>query len=191
MTCRDTDDCTVIRCLPLIPAPAHEFRTLLHVFKQAQNINTHIVGNNKKIIITLDMDIYMRAMKLQSSDKDIQSKYIFRIGEFLTVLCALRAIGSSIENSSINEALIQSDLFGPATARQIIEGKHLKRAINAHVITQQSLFQLYTYSFLKENCSLAAQLERFRRCHWYYSKSICFSQILPNHARISTFVIRS
>ena len=80
--------------LPLIAAPAHEWSTLLTILKHTQHISAEVVGHNKKTIITLDMDLCMRAVKLQS---------LF-VGEFHAVLCVLRAIGSSIEASGIDDA---------------------------------------------------------------------------------------
>ena len=62
---------------------------------------------------------------------------MFWLGEFHTVRCSLRAIGSFIENSGIDDACVQSDIYSPATCRQILEGKHIKRALDAHVTTMQ------------------------------------------------------
>jgi len=140
-----TDDkrpITTIQTLPLIPAPAHEWSTLLTVLKQAQHISSEIVGPNKKTIITLDMDLYMRAVKLQSLKPKLTKNCILRVGEFHTVLCALRAIGSSIEASGIDDAWIEADIYGSQTTRQILEGRHMKRAVTAHIITLQALYDL-------------------------------------------------
>ena len=128
--------------LPLVAAPANEWQTLVTVIMQAQHITTQVVGPDQKTLITLDMDLYARAVKLQNLKPDEFKSDVFRIGEFHTMLCALRALGSMIENSGIDDAWIQSDLYGPTTARQILEGKHMKRAIDAHMITLQVLFNL-------------------------------------------------
>ena len=52
---------TRIATPPLIAAPAHEFSTLLSVLKQAQKINTLIVGAEHKTIVSLDMGLYKPA----------------------------------------------------------------------------------------------------------------------------------
>jgi hypothetical protein len=133
---------TQIQTLPLIPAPAHEWSTLLTVLKHAQHISSEVVGPRQKTIITLDMDLYMRAVKLQSLKPEMTKNCILRVGEFHTVLCALRAIGSSIEASGIDDAWIEADIYGPTTTRQILEGRHMKRAVTAHIITLQALNDL-------------------------------------------------
>jgi len=42
----------------LMAAPAHEYQTLLTVIKQTEEINTVVVGPNRKVVITLDMALY-------------------------------------------------------------------------------------------------------------------------------------
>lgn len=59
-------------------------------------------------------------------------------------------IGAYIENSGIDMTWIESDLYGPCTVKQILEGNHVKRAETAHLVTLQSLFVLYQEAFLKE-----------------------------------------
>lgn len=51
-----------VGALPLVPAPAHEWSTLLTVLKQAQHVSAIVVGPNRKIVITLDMQLYEKAM---------------------------------------------------------------------------------------------------------------------------------
>ena len=64
--------------LPLIAAPAHEWNNLFNVPKQAQNINTSVVGLNRKIVITLYLGLYQPARQLQMArheSRDITSRY--------------------------------------------------------------------------------------------------------------------
>eukprot|EP00112_Aurelia_sp_Birch-Aquarium-sp1_P000637 Seg10594.1 transcript_id=Seg10594.1/GoldUCD/mRNA.D3Y31 product="hypothetical protein" protein_id=Seg10594.1/GoldUCD/D3Y31 len=88
------------------------------------------------------MDLYARALKLQTLMPEFKNSLVLRIGEFHTVLCALRALGGIIENSGIDNSWEESNLYSPATVRQILEGKHLKRALNAHAMTAEVLFDL-------------------------------------------------
>ena len=57
---------------------------------------------------------------------DLYANFIFHVGEFHTVLCALHALGSYIENCGIDDPWVQCDLYATATTRQILEGKHMK-----------------------------------------------------------------
>lgn len=52
-------------------------------------------------------------------------------------MAQLQTIGSYIENSGLDMCWVESDLYGPSTVKQILEGKHVLRAQTAHLITLQ------------------------------------------------------
>ena len=114
---------------PLIAAPAHEWITLLTVLKQVQAINVKVVGANRN---------------------DDLNHIILRPGELHIVMAQLRSIGAFIENSGIDMAWVESELYGPSTVKQIIDGKHVKRGETAHLVTLQALFILYQEAFLQQ-----------------------------------------
>ena len=62
---------------PLIPAPAHEWSTLLTVLKQTQCINTVQVGLNRNTVITLHMDLYKPAKEQEMYRADIKDNSLF------------------------------------------------------------------------------------------------------------------
>ena len=66
------------------------------------------------------------------------------------MMAQLKTIGAFIENSGIDMAWVESDIYGPSTVKQILEGNHVKRAEAAHPVTLQSLFNLYQETFLSE-----------------------------------------
>ena len=72
------------------------------------------------------------------------------------VFAHLRAIGRFIDNSGIDEAWIQADVFGPVVVKQILTCSHMKRAIMAHEITVTVLYKLYFEALRKEQPSLFA-----------------------------------
>ena len=71
---------TRYEALPLIASPAHEYRTLLTVLKQAQGINIKLMGPNRKTIITFDLGLYKPVKELQMSRSDLDD-IIVRAGE--------------------------------------------------------------------------------------------------------------
>jgi hypothetical protein len=46
---------------------------------------------------------------------------------------------------------IEAGLYGPATVRQILEGRHVKRGIAAHLTTLRALFSLYVETFFSDS----------------------------------------
>lgn len=154
---------TEVCALPLIPSPAHEWQTLLTVLKQTQQINCTVMGPDKKTVITLDMALYERAKQLEMTRDDCKGQWVLRLGEMHTVMAALRAAGNIIEDSGFDDAWIEADIYGPTTTRQILEAKHMKRALQAHITTVQALYDLYVEEFfrehphLKDPCFVSAQ----------------------------------
>ena len=143
---------------PLIAAPAHEWQTLLlTVLMQAQGINTKVMGPDRKTVISLDMGLYKPEKQLQMSRKDMDHM-ILRPGELHIVMAELYCIGAYIENSGIDFCWTEADLYGPTTVKQIIEGKHVKRGVEAHMITLQALFTLYQEAFFQEHPDLLGRL---------------------------------
>lgn len=147
---------------PLIAAPAHEWQTLLTVLMQAQDIKTKVIGLERKTVISLDLGLYQPAKKLQCTRQDLQH-LILRPGELHIVMAQLRAIGAFIENSGLDMCWIESDLYGPATVKQILEGKHVKRGETAHIITLQALFMLYKEAVFKEDPTHCQSLEQLAK----------------------------
>lgn len=147
---------------PLIAAPAHEWQTLLTVLMQVENIKTKVVGPTKKTVISLDMALYQPAKKLQMTRQDL-SHIILRPGELHIVIAQLRTIGAFIEDSGLDMCWIESELYGPTTVKQIIEGKHVKRGVTAHITTLQALFELYQDAFLQQDPTLYRCLEQLAK----------------------------
>ena len=75
-------------------------------------------------------------------------------------MAQLRAIGSYIDNSSIDLCWIEAGLYGSATVKQIIDGNHVRRGERAHVITLQALFTLYQEAFSQQHPKLRQSLEK-------------------------------
>ena len=87
---------------------------------QAQAINVRVVGQQRKIVISLDMALYMPAKKLQMARHDLNN-IILRPGELHIIMAQLKTIGAYIENSGIDMAWIEADLYGPSTVSHILD----------------------------------------------------------------------
>ena len=128
---------------PLIAARSHEFSTLRTIFRRAERIKTLVVGMDQKTVITLDMRLCKPAKHLEYSLGCCQADWISRPGELHTVIAQLRTIGSYIEASGWDDIWRESDTYRPATVKQFLEGKNMKRGLEAQVTTLQALFSLY------------------------------------------------
>jgi hypothetical protein len=86
------------------------------------------------------------ANKLQMVCNDLDH-IVLRPEELHVLMAQLRTLGSFVANSGIDLCWIESDLYGPATVTQIIDGNHVKRGLRAHMVTLQVLFTLYQKAF--------------------------------------------
>ena len=73
-------------------------------------------------------------------------------------MAQLRTIGAYVENSRLDFSWTEADLYGPATVKQILEGRHMRRAIEAHVGTTQTLYLLYQEAFFENHPELVSGL---------------------------------
>lgn len=65
-------------------------------------------------------------------------------------MVALRTIGTAISNCGLDDAWVESGIYGPVTTGQILDSKHMKRAVEAHMVTLQAMFQLYLEANINE-----------------------------------------
>ena len=151
-----TQHVTRVGTPPLIAAPAHEWSTLLIVLMQAQDIKTKVVGHERKTVISLDLGLYKPAKQLQMARRDLDH-LILRPGELHIVMAQLRCIGAYIDSSGVDMCWTEAEVYGPATVKQIIEGKHVKRGETAHAVTLQVLFNLYQEAFFAHDESQSYQ----------------------------------
>ena len=115
---------------PLLRRPPTDKCALYTALCLAQGISAFAVGPNQKAVITLDLDLYERAIKLQSSSGN--NYWILRVGELHACLASFHAAGKYLEGSGLETISIKAGLYSPSTIRQIFTGKWFKRGIEYH-----------------------------------------------------------
>jgi len=96
----------------------------------------HSMEPNKKTVVTLDMALYERAKQLEMTRNDYKGKWVLRLREMQIVM---RTAGNATEDSGLEDAWNEADIYGPVATRQILEVNHTKRALEAHMTTVQAL----------------------------------------------------
>ena len=91
----------------------------------------------RKTIITLDLQLYAKALHLQGRN-EITNNFVFRPGELHIVLAFQHANVKYIENSGLDQYFIDCDIYEPVTVNQILNGKHMKRGMEAHMVLYQA-----------------------------------------------------
>ena len=90
-------------------------------------------------------------LKLEYLDPKYKNKWVLCPGAFHTVLCTLRCLGRTFEGSGLDQAWQEADLYSSITVTQIINGNHHNRAVEAHQVTLQTLFDLWIEAFLEDH----------------------------------------
>ena len=103
---------TEVGASPLLPEVAHEWSTLLTMMKQADQLKEYIT------VITYGMALYAKAVQLVDARPDLKGKVLPGLGELHVVMCAPIALGSSVENSGIDDPWVKADIvYSSATTR--------------------------------------------------------------------------
>jgi len=154
---------TQVGALPLLPEAAHEWSTLMTVLQQCCRMKELAVGKDHPTVVSCDLALYEKVVQLLDANPDLKGKIFPRLGELHVVMAALRGLGTSIENSGIDDAWTESDVYGSATTRQILKCTHYKRCLQAHIYSYVALYEMAVELFfqdnphLKEICLLATE----------------------------------
>ena len=103
------------------------------------------------------MELYKPAKQMHMAREDM-NHIVLCPGELHIVMAELRCIGAYIKNSGLDFCWTEADLYGPVTVKQILEGKHVNRGLEAHLVTLQSLFYMYQAEFFKDRPEMLREL---------------------------------
>ena len=76
-------------------------------------------------------------------NEEITKNFIFRLGKLHITFAFLKVIGKYVQGSCIAQVLIEAGIYGMTTLGHILEGKHLKRAMEVHMVIYLSLCKIY------------------------------------------------
>ena len=142
-------DPTTCQGLPLYPSSPTDWSSLYTSLKIVQGISIAVTGS-KRTIVTLDLQLYSKCIQLRE-DKEILDNYIFRLGELHIVFAMLKVLGKFIENSGIDRLFTESGIYGETTIKQILQGKHMKRGVEAHAVMHLALTRILYMEWFAEN----------------------------------------
>jgi hypothetical protein len=121
--------------------------------KQADQFKKLAIGEDHITLITFGMALY-KVIQLVDARPDLKGKAMPRLGELRIVMCALRALESSIEDSGIDDTWTEGDVHGSATTRHFLKCTHYERPLRAHIYSYMALYELAMEQFFKDNPDL-------------------------------------
>ena len=141
---------TNVFTVPLIPGPVSDFSALYTSLKCAEGVSSWACGDSSMTIISLDLDLFEMMYLIVRLSDVLRRKYILCLGELHVVFAHLRAIGSYICESGIDSAWINANWFdSECVVRQVLECKHMKRALEAHEATLVAICILFLEHSIK------------------------------------------
>ncbi|XP_063215639.1 uncharacterized protein LOC134527168 isoform X5 [Bacillus rossius redtenbacheri] len=133
-----------VSLLPVIPEPPTNSSVQLTVMRLLEKLNIYVNKTTNKVVVTADMAIYKPLKQFEMAKEDCKGKWILKPGELHIIIAQLRTIGG------IPELWVECDLYSSVTMKQILEGRHVRRAIEAHLTTATTLNILLLEEFDKE-----------------------------------------
>ena len=133
---------------PLYTSPT-DWSTLYGALKICQGITTQVTPG-RKTIISLDMQLYIKAVQLQSKG-DVNDGMVFRMGELHAVFVTCRVVGKQISESGFDHMFIRCGIYGPTTMGQIIDGKHMQRCLTAYMILYLALHEVMLNNIFEDD----------------------------------------
>ena len=125
---------------PLFRTSPTDYTTLYTVLNLTQGISAFVVGPGRRTVITLDLDLYSRALQIQQSVGN--RNWILRAGVLHITFAALHALGKTLDGSGIDMCAIESGIYTSAALRGIYSGKAYKRGVEYHITTSLALLMM-------------------------------------------------
>lgn len=146
--------------LPLLRGSPTDWSNLYTSLMRVKQINDAI-DSTRRTIVSMDLQLYNKCLQLKANE-EIAKDFIFRLGELHAVFAMLKVIGKYIESSGLDEILVEANVYGPVTKGQILEGKHMKRAVEAHIILYLALCHFYFDNAVNSNENLAKPFQEIQ-----------------------------
>ena len=135
--------------LPIIQGTTTDWSTLYSAIAASAKLNVNI-GQSSKTIISLDLQLYMKCIQLQSIG-NINQNFIFRMGELYTVFCTMKVLGKIIDASGLDMSLSIADIYGTTTVEQVKSGIDVYRSFEGYLTLYLSLYKIYLQKFIDTN----------------------------------------
>ena len=149
MLSSDKSQTTMVGPVPIINEPAHEFETLWMVIQKCKAMTK--LRNGSYTVVTMDKGLYNKAMMLQWAKTKAFKDVIIILGGCHTQMTFSKAIGKYVE-SGISDMWVESEVFGEATAENIVKGKHWNRVASAHKLSYEALWRVLWPLLLTRAC---------------------------------------
>ena len=124
----------------MILNPAHELGTLNTVLQRCISIADHL--GHDYIVLTVDQALYCKLLELKWSNEIYQRRIVLKMGGLHIAMNFQKAIGQHMSGCGIEELWIESGHLAEGPVQLVLQGKRYAKAMRAHKLTYQALWQI-------------------------------------------------
>lgn len=117
------------------------YTALVQLTKLAENLG------QDHIVVTADLAIYSKAQEiLWNNPPNLVNKVTMQLGGMHLTMAFLSSIGNIFGDGGLINILVESGVYAETSCRQMLQGKHLYRAIRGILLTADTLHRLFIKS---------------------------------------------
>ena len=132
--------------LPFIRAPPTDLTTIYTILLRLVQIAEKL--DQSHILVTADCAIYSKAQQiLWNKPALLDGKVTMRLGGMHLNMAYIASIGKLYVDGGLLSMLVDSDVYAPATARLMLEGKQVSRGNRGMKLVLEALYRLYQEAF--------------------------------------------
>ena len=138
--CYSADDASGF--MPVIPSPVTEYATVLKGLQNFQSVLRQFNPSQSIIPIICDEDVFHTVADIMMAEPKFFSNVHGMMGMFHWVKILMKCAGRYLKGSGIDDALIETQVFGKLTLNSVLEGSHYVRSFHGIMMVSDLLISL-------------------------------------------------
>ena len=144
--CNNTVPLKRLGFLPVLPGPVTEYSIVVKELENLKNVCEQLTQSVLPVVC--DEGVFSTVADIMIRDPSRFPSLYPMLGMFHLVKVALRCAGRYITGSGFDDSLIEAGVFGPNTAKTVLEGSHYVRSLHGMLVLQQCISMLRWEAFL-------------------------------------------
>lgn len=133
--------------MPMIPSPVTDYATVRKALQNFQSVRRQINPNQSIIPVFCDEGVYHTLADIVMDEPDEFADIHGMMGMFHWVKILLKCAGRYLQGSGIEDALIETDVFGKLTLNSVLEGSHYVRSFHGIIMISDLMSSLAWAAF--------------------------------------------
>ena len=144
---KDNGDFTIASYAPTIEAPPTDMATVYTTLKRGQELASK--AGQDYHIHTFDQQLYAIAQQVKWANLEEFSGLVNRLGGFHGMCSFISCIGKMWGDGGLKDMLVDSNVYAPSTADQMLSGRQFHRAVRGLTLCYEALMNRYINAFVE------------------------------------------